>query len=843
MSVRAPWLLAIGLLGIGSIEARGGPADEASRDPLARYFPAGDLVFYAEFQGLDAHAASWRKTATYRLLTETTTGAMLERTAEALLDRTLANAPMPSGVTLSGKEMLAIVEGMVKSGFAFGLNRRPDEPRPYSIGLVIAGAARGDSAAPIRRLLESAFADAKAKVETKAGGRKVTVTEGVETGGPGVAWWFEGQDLAFSVLATGGPDPLIDALEGKVPNATTHPLREELIRELDGFEPVGLAFVVREAFPAMPPQADRLGLDKIERIDYRWGFRGDALVTMTRLLAPAPRTGLLALLDHPTFGAKDLPPLPPGSEDFTVFSLDPDKFYEQFVKIAVMGDPNAQGAAAATEDGFRGVTGLELRKDVLAHVGPRVVVYSIPTKGILATNPFSGFVSGMVHAPKTVVSVQVRDPAGFAKSFKTLIAKANEVIRAQYGGADAERAKAIGFVPLKGMENSYVLNLPTMGVAMPAGLRPTVVLGKSSLFFATTTEMARGVLALEGTKPAQPDAAMASVLKGLPDSIMALNVSDTRDSLLPEIVANLPTLISTVSALGMGRGGPPMARALGIGPGGMGDPLGLNVDPALMPDPDTLRPYLFPAVYAVTVDAEGFAFVSRESFPGLNPTTVAPLAVATLLPAITAARTAARRSQSVNNLKQFGLALHNYYSVNDHLPTDIRDADGKALLSWRVQILPYMEGQALYNEFHLDEPWDSEHNKGLIEQMPAVFAVPSGHAPAGRTFYRGLSGARTLFDPEAPEGLSFAAITDGLSNTIAAVEAREAVEWTRPDTEIPFVPDDDGLAKKLGGHFPGGFNVLFMDGSVRFVKDTININALRSLITRNGGEVVPVGAF
>ena len=90
------------------------------------------------------------------------------------------------------------------------------------------------------------------------------------------------------------------------------------------------------------------------------------------------------------------------------------------------------------------------------------------------------------------------------------------------------------------------------------------------------------------------------------------------------------------------------------------------------------------------------------------------------------ARQAAIRSQCVNNEKQIGLAIHNYISVHESFPPAYTtDKAGKPLLSWRVLILPYIEQDALYKEFHLDEAWDSPHNKALIARMPAPYRCPS----------------------------------------------------------------------------------------------------------------------
>src|SRR5262249_19251820 len=91
------------------------------------------------------------------------------------------------------------------------------------------------------------------------------------------------------------------------------------------------------------------------------------------------------------------------------------------------------------------------------------------------------------------------------------------------------------------------------------------------------------------------------------------------------------------------------------------------------------------------------------------------------------AREAARRSQCTNNLKQIGLAMHDYHRAHGTFPPAYSTSpDGKPLLSWRVHILPFLGQKALYDEFHKDEPWDSEHNKTLISRMPAVYTCPSG---------------------------------------------------------------------------------------------------------------------
>ncbi len=200
-------------------------------------------------------------------------------------------------------------------------------------------------------------------------------------------------------------------------------------------------------------------------------------------------------------------------------------------------------------------------------------------------------------------------------------------------------------------------------------------------------------------------------------------------------------------------------------------------------------------------------------------------------------RQAAARMQSANNLKQLGLAMHNYLSAYGSFPpAAIYNKNGKPLLSWRVLILPFVEQEQLYKEFKLDEPWDSEHNKKLLAKMPRVFASPTApqDAAAFRTHYLGFMGKGAFF--EGTRGIPIASITDGTSNTIMLIEGAPSVPWTKPE-EIPY--DDNKPMPKLLGLYPGGFNAVYCDGSVRFLSDKLKEATLRLMITRADGQVIP----
>jgi prepilin-type processing-associated H-X9-DG protein len=188
--------------------------------------------------------------------------------------------------------------------------------------------------------------------------------------------------------------------------------------------------------------------------------------------------------------------------------------------------------------------------------------------------------------------------------------------------------------------------------------------------------------------------------------------------------------------------------------------------------------------------------------------------------------------RSQNNLKEIGLAFHNYNDTNGVMPTNQPTTDNKPGLSWRVQILPYIEQDALYREFKLDEPWDSEANKKLIEKIPPIYVPVRGRAEKGMTFYQAFDGKHGWLKPGVTLPTGF---PDGTSNTFMVAEAGKPVIWTKPD-DMGF---DGKTVPTLGGMFDGRFQVVFADGHVqRFKKDT-DKDVLKLLIDPADGIPVP----
>ncbi|MCC9643644.1 DUF1559 domain-containing protein [Rhodopirellula sp. JC740] len=204
-----------------------------------------------------------------------------------------------------------------------------------------------------------------------------------------------------------------------------------------------------------------------------------------------------------------------------------------------------------------------------------------------------------------------------------------------------------------------------------------------------------------------------------------------------------------------------------------------------------------------------------------------------LLPAVQAAREAARRMQCSNNMKQIGLALHNYHSAYNQLPPAYTvDEDGNPLHSWRVAILPFLEQQALYNQIDLSKPWDAPENASVASTLVPTYACPSKEGDPLMTNYVAVVDPAGVFAGAIPT--KFSQITDGLANTIMIVETghENAVHWMSPD-EI-----DLATLLAAGGSDPhvGGGHMLMADGAVKFITNSIDPVVLEGMVTKDGQE-------
>lgn len=200
---------------------------------------------------------------------------------------------------------------------------------------------------------------------------------------------------------------------------------------------------------------------------------------------------------------------------------------------------------------------------------------------------------------------------------------------------------------------------------------------------------------------------------------------------------------------------------------------------------------------------------------------------------------------SASKLKSLGLAFYNFHDVHSYeFPpyafTPIDPLTQRARLSWRVYLLPYLGYQDLYNQFRLNENWDSPHNLTLLNKMPEEFRSRGLAADSVKTGFQ-------VFDHSSAYGYrivdgkirgpGFREVHDGMGSTILAIELMPelAVEWTRP-VDINFNP-----ASPLAGvgSIPAdGLRVLIVNGTTATLSPAVTAQNLKGLVTWNGGELV-----
>ena len=208
--------------------------------------------------------------------------------------------------------------------------------------------------------------------------------------------------------------------------------------------------------------------------------------------------------------------------------------------------------------------------------------------------------------------------------------------------------------------------------------------------------------------------------------------------------------------------------------------------------------------------------------------------VALLLPLVRTAGPAVRRAECVNNLREIGLALHNYVDAYGALPpAHTVDADGNPLHSWRTLILPILGQSKLYEKIDLSKPWNDEANAEAYKTVVNVFQCPASSAPQGHTTYMAVVAPNGCFRLTEPR--RFSEITDGPSNTLMVIEVapEHAAHWMAP------VDADEALALGVGTKSElahPGRNALFCDGSVKFLSTAVSESTLRALFSIDGND-------
>jgi hypothetical protein len=245
-------------------------------------------------------------------------------------------------------------------------------------------------------------------------------------------------------------------------------------------------------------------------------------------------------------------------------------------------------------------------------------------------------------------------------------------------------------------------------------------------------------------------------------------------------------------------------------------------------------PALAPGGYAPKPSSGGASLATVLVLVVVLLLAIPAILAALLIPAVAAARGAARRAQSSNNMKQLALAMHNYHDVHKCFPPAVvTDANGNALYSGRVLLLPFMEQPNLYQAWDHTQAWNSPANRALSEATIPTFRDPADIGPPGQTSYLFVSGPGTM--GESGKKIDISQIADGTSNTIMFIEVKgSGISWAEPR-------DWDASTSLPPSNHKSGNIVALADGSVRPLAPGTPPATIQAATTRAGGE--PMGPW
>lgn len=794
-----------------------------------------DSVLFVQFDGVNAHMPAIKETAQWQAFDDS---GLRERVFDIL--EMLASTGGPDAARLARTALDSLHQHGMSLGIAMTAADDPVGLSPYGV-LVFHGA--GDLKHDLISMLFELDDSMRRNIETRTkAGRQISVAIPPNAPMPGleVALWTEGEHL---VLAAGvnASDRVIATLQGSAPNITEHPLYGTIRAEQDftvsqlGWIDIQAMLGSLEVLPLPPlPNGEQmdlreilavLGLANLEAVTMGSGHRGNATWDQFQVIAPEPRTGILALMNQRHMTLSELPPLPPTTDAFLAATFDIRNAVDTILETTRNGlalvEP--QGVAQFDQGLEQFTQMLGEPRDVLSSgLGDVFCLYSEP--GML---PF-GF--------SPVLTASVRDRQVLTGSLDMLSQMLQSV-------PDLEE------VTIRKQKKDYGTVYTIVVPNIP--LIPTILVSDDWFLVSLTPGAAQALVKRQaGDLPSwSPSAEHQEAMADLPASFSSLMVMDPRPG-YTQLMSFVPMGLALLETTLL----PALSKESGV-------PLSMPFDTDDMPIPDQITGPLFPNVSVGFANSAGSSSLSRSSVPvmpvgGVGSTAVVPVLVALLLPAVQQAREAARRTQSRNNLKQIGLAMHNSHDVYGSFPSGTvqnENLDPEQRLGWAVSILPYIEEANTYNRIEMAAGWEDQDDFVTAAVIPSYLnpSMSRFGESGGQIDYLGVAGigpdAATLENNDPNTGIfgydrqtRLRDITDGTSNTVMVADSAEPNAYIQGYltisgfSEEPYIGGPDGF----GAVHSGGMNSLFADGSVRFISEFVDPTVIEAVATKGGGEVV-----
>ena len=809
--------------------------------PLA-LMPAG-TVLLTSADGDAIHKIAWEKTAAFEAFRQSGLMDSLTNLVREVLEQA------PGG---QGQNAMQVYEFVSEHGLtaSIGLPAGEGPAIPY---LTAVAHDAGPHADLLAQFVQGLGPQAKV-TRQKVSGRSVSRVMLPETPGVELAWWAEGKHLVVTV-GMGAVEAAIAVADGKSPSFVSTAQGKKLAAK-PGFDRTALVLldvaILRNRFGTIPLPPDgqktvtdvlqSLGLDSLNHVLVQSGYKGRSLWSTIDVDAPGARKGLLGLADPKTstMTMDDLPPLPVNNVGFVAQSLSLSNAYDKVIElahaVAKLGPPDAEDQLDELLDQIPEILGCDLRNDILAPLGSVQCIYSDSNQGLL----------GAAYG----VAFRLSDAPKLRETVTKLLGRIKNEVPEEYL-AGVQRKK-------------HGQNLITLQIAAGA-FNPTFLIDDKWLCLGLSSQTVEAfALRLKGDLPSwKPDAETAEALAVVPKKFSSISVAYPRQTYRGLISAG-PLL------LGFAQIG--MVQARQFAPIPLIDLTETTLD---FPPAELVAKPLFPNVAWSVIDETGIHMTTRSSAPAIpliggadgSTLAVSAVLVALLVPAVQQAREAARRTQSKNNLRQIGLAMHNFHDTHNHFPQGTipsKKLKPEERQSWLVPLLPYMDQAPLYNSMNVNlqesVQWDDDALEAANRRSLPALQNPSqpqqgfqSGEPA-TTDYAGWAGvgkdAPTEKSKPEKKGVfgyeratRIGDITDGTSNTVMVsdVVAKGRGPWAQGGTATiraltakPYVNGPDGI----GSPHVGGFHVLMCDGSVRFVSQNIDPGTLEKLATRAGGEVI-----
>lgn len=623
-------------------------------------------------------------------------------------------------------------------------------------------------------------------------------------------WQFENNNGPFEVMSWGFVDEYFvvafgeNALKGVLENmASPAPSWVSELREQSGIKRLASVSMINiQAYFALHKVNDRdflatpireLGLSNAKHINWATGLDENGFVSKTNIVLDGEPEGIFKIVDGEPIPNYVLYRIPKENTLAFATRFSAAETYEMAKKFFSMVDQ-----PESFDDGiaqFETMTGVQVKRDIVDALSG--VMYLYTDFGIVS--PFEGW----------VLSIGVENEMTFGPTIKKLTEFFKETSQMEINSSTVE-----------GYEVYSVERGPGM-----FGAEPCWCVGNREFLIAMSTKTIEQHLKREATADSSL-ASSAGIKRVMADSKSDPLIVSTLDfaDLLREIYPSFMSMIADSMVEEMQR-------------------QGIEFEKSDIPSLETLTNEVEPCVSAVFKTTDGFQIVQRQTYPGGSVGTTIAGVVAIGSTASIVGAAGLNQIESSNKLRQAAIALHNYHDVHGSFPTAYSvSPERKPLLSWRVHILPYIEQNELYEKFKLDEPWDSEHNRKLIELMPKDYAFPGDtNTKNGKTRILANATESGAFavpkNGEKTRGTRFADVRDGTSNTILLIEVSEdnAVEWTKP-ADFDQLPVMDYL-EDFRGNYRNGFNAALCDGSTFLIPFKIDLETLKNALNRNDGNI------